>query len=203
MRKSIGLIVALALTGPAAPTVADAGNISGRAGGTDGDTIEIHGHQRAALALSDKIGQRAISCEQRDVDRYRRIVAVCRPDNEDLNGSLVSEGWTAAYRRFSTDYVPAEKAARSAKRAIWAGASTTPEESRRGKNGESATKPSKTEQPAECVIKGNISRRTGERIYHVPGGEYYDVTRIDRLKGERWFCSEAEAKAAGWRRSTR
>lgn len=201
MRKSIGLLVALVLTGPAAPTVADAGNISGRAGEIDGDTMEIHGNQRAALALSDKIGQRTASCEQRDVDRYRRIVAVCRADNEDLNGWLVSEGWAVAYRRFSTDYVPAENAARSAKHAIWAGTSTPPEESRRGKNGESATKPSKTKQPAECVIKGNISRRTGERIYHVPGGEFYDRTRIDRLEGERWFCSEEEAKAAGWRRS--
>lgn len=52
-----------------------------------------------------------------------------------------------------------------------------------------------------CNIKGNISYYTGERIYHVPGQEYYFVTRIDPLKGERWFCSEHEAQAAGWRRS--
>ena len=53
-----------------------------------------------------------------------------------------------------------------------------------------------------CRIKGNISR-SGERIYHVPGGRWYEATRIDPLKGERWFCSEAEARAAGWRRSRR
>lgn len=52
----------------------------------------------------------------------------------------------------------------------------------------------------QCNIKGNISRR-GERIYHVPGGRYYDATWINPLLGERWFCSEAEATAAGWRRS--
>lgn len=57
-------------------------------------------------------------------------------------------------------------------------------------------------ETGECLIKGNISR-SGERIYHVPGGRWYDVTRIDRLRGERWFCSEAEARAAGWRRSRR
>ncbi len=53
-----------------------------------------------------------------------------------------------------------------------------------------------------CLIKGNISR-SGERIYHVPGGRWYDATRIDPRKGERWFCSEAEARAAGWRRAKR
>lgn len=52
----------------------------------------------------------------------------------------------------------------------------------------------------ECNIKGNVSTR-GERIYHVPGQKYYDETRISRSHGERWFCSEEEARAAGWRRS--
>ncbi len=52
-----------------------------------------------------------------------------------------------------------------------------------------------------CSIKGNISHNTGERIYHVPGQQYYDETRISLWKGERWFCSEQEARKAGWRKS--
>src|SRR5688500_1093507 len=44
-----------------------------------------------------------------------------------------------------------------------------------------------------CNIKGNISR-SGEPIYHVPGQEYYSVTFINLLKGERWFCSEEAAR---------
>lgn len=52
-----------------------------------------------------------------------------------------------------------------------------------------------------CKIKGNISPNTGEKIYHVPGQEYYSVTRIRDDNGERWFCSEAEARAAGWRKA--
>ena len=51
-----------------------------------------------------------------------------------------------------------------------------------------------------CVIKGSVFS-SGDRIYQVPGGEYYAATRINPAKGERWFCSEAEATAAGWRRS--
>lgn len=55
---------------------------------------------------------------------------------------------------------------------------------------------------SSCDIKGNISS-SGERIYHVPGQKYFRVTAVNRLRGVRWFCSEAEARAAGWRRARR
>ena len=54
-----------------------------------------------------------------------------------------------------------------------------------------------------CVIKGNISYATGEKIYHLPGMEDYESTVIDPTRGERWFCTEAEAKANGWRKAPR
>jgi len=54
-----------------------------------------------------------------------------------------------------------------------------------------------------CDIKGNISINTGERIYHVPGQEHYWETKISPQYGERWFCSEEEARAAGWRKARR
>ena len=47
-----------------------------------------------------------------------------------------------------------------------------------------------------CNIKGDVSIDSGERIYHVPGQKFYEETRISPLHGERWFCSEAEARAA-------
>lgn len=52
-----------------------------------------------------------------------------------------------------------------------------------------------------CRIKGNVSMNTGERIYHVPGQQYYTETVISPSKGERYFCSEWEAWFAGWRKS--
>ena len=51
-----------------------------------------------------------------------------------------------------------------------------------------------------CDIKGNISLE-GEKIYHVPGGEFYSATTINPEYGERWFCTQAEAVANGWRKS--
>jgi hypothetical protein len=35
----------------------------------------------------------------------------------------------------------------------------------------------------------------------VPGGRFYDRTKINEGAGERWFCSEEDALAAGWRRA--
>ncbi|MBD2497154.1 cold shock domain-containing protein [Nostoc sp. FACHB-280] len=54
-----------------------------------------------------------------------------------------------------------------------------------------------------CMIKGNISIATGNKFYHLPGMEDYGSTVIDPLKGERWFCTEKEAIAAGWRKAPR
>jgi len=52
-----------------------------------------------------------------------------------------------------------------------------------------------------CYIKGNISIDTREKIYHLPGQKWYDETVIFPGYGERWFCTEQEAIANGWRRS--
>ena len=53
----------------------------------------------------------------------------------------------------------------------------------------------------DCKIKGNVSFNSREKIYHVPGQQDYNVTRISPDYGERWFCSEAEARSAGWRKA--
>jgi len=54
--------------------------------------------------------------------------------------------------------------------------------------------------PEACRIKGNINLQ-GERIYHVPGGAWYQKTHVNIERGDRWFCTEEEARRAGWRRS--
>ena len=199
--------------------------ISGSAKVIDGDTIKIgsarirlHGIDApesaqvckaddksyrcgtsATLALARRIGNRSVSCEERDRDRYGRVVAVCRAGGEDLNGWLVSEGLALAYRRYSADYVGHEQAARDARRGLWRGEFVKPWQWRKGKR--MAGEKTAGAAPGSCRIKGNISRK-GKRIYHLPGGRYYAATKINEGKGERWFCSEREAKDAGWRRSS-
>ena len=47
-----------------------------------------------------------------------------------------------------------------------------------------------------CRIKGNIG--SSGKVYHVPGRSGYAKTKIDESQGERWFCTEDDARAAGW-----
>lgn len=62
--------------------------------------------------------------------------------------------------------------------------------------------PDPTPAPPCEIIKGNISRN-GEKIYHVPGGASYGQVKINEKAGEKFFCSEEEAVAAGWRKAQR
>jgi hypothetical protein len=49
-----------------------------------------------------------------------------------------------------------------------------------------------------CAIKGNVNSK-GDRIYHVPGWRDYDRTTIKPEEGDRWFCTDQEARDAGFR----
>ena len=129
---------------------------------------------------------------------------------------MVAGGWALAFRRYSDIYVGQEKAARASQAGMWSGAFIAPWDWR-GRSpqtkilGASSVpinaqqhllpKPVASAIPTTgCRIKGNISRN-GKRIYHVPGQKDYDKTKITESQGERWFCTEKEAQAAGWRRA--
>ena len=62
-----------------------------------------------------------VICEKKDMDRYKRIVAICYYDNKDLNKLMVKNGWAIAYRKYSKDYVDDENFARLNKLGIWKG----------------------------------------------------------------------------------
>lgn len=52
----------------------------------------------------------------------------------------------------------------------------------------------------DCTIKGNT--RAGEKYYYLPSCGQYDQVLVDRAYGDRWFCTESEAKKAGFTPAT-
>lgn len=184
----------------------------------DGDTIDIgetryrihgidapeHGQKCSALSalwpcgkqatarLAALIEGRSIACDPIEGDGRGRIVAICRADGEDIGAAMVESGFAWAFTRYSDDYVGAETRARRARRGVWR-APTEPAWEYRANRWRVAEQ----EAPAGCPIKGNISRNG--RIYHPPSSPWYSRTKISPEKGERWFCSEDEAVASGWR----
>ena len=136
------------------------------------------------------------TCEPLDEDRYGRIVARCFVGDVDIGKTLVLEGFAFAYRKYSLEYDLDEKAAYVADRGVHDFVMQSPARYRLTRiKGRVADDPN-------CQIKGNISAK-GKHIYHLPGQKYYDRTGINEAKGERWFCSEAQALASGWRRAKR
>jgi endonuclease YncB( thermonuclease family) len=151
----------------------------------------------SAAFLRDLLTKGNVSCQSTGKDRYGRTLGVCEVGSLEINREMVRAGWALAYRHYSDRYVDDEDTARIAHNGMWRGTFQPPWGWRhRNEHVEIG------DSPKGCRIKGNISMK-GERIYHVPGGEFYDGTQIHESKGERWFCSESEAQAAGWRRSRR
>ena len=150
----------------------------------------------AAAALRARIGPDEVTCQGDSRDRYQRLIGFCDfSDGADLNGWVVRQGHALAYRKYSTAYVEAENEAKAEGLGIWVGEFEAPWQWRRNSRLEAAKR-----STGNCKIKGNIGRG-GERIYHVPIGRSYGRTKINESKGERWFCSEKEAREAGWRRA--
>lgn len=179
--------------------------------------------QTAAKALAEFLAaSRPTRCIQSGTDQYGRVIGSCfRADGEDVSRWLVRHGHALDWPHYSKGrYLPEQQAAQREKAGIWAGEFTEPWEWRHQKRsaeaeGASAVSEARTEPASSstallstangvigaCQIKGNISPNTGEKIYHLPGQRYYDETRVSLKNGERYFCSEEDAQAAGWRRS--
>ncbi len=167
--------------------------------------------EAAAAKLRALVAGRTVSCTRKDEDSYGRMVAVCSNGTADLGAEMVTAGLALAYRQYGDDYVDEEDAARAARRGLWAGEFTPPWELRRSQDGgaqpprarhasppaRQSRSPAAPQNTTRCAIKGNIS--DNGKIYHLPGSARYDETRIDASKGERWFCTEQDARSAGWR----
>jgi len=141
-----------------------------------------------------QLSAKGVSCVGSEFDAYDRLIASCMADKADIGQTMVLNGMALAYRRFSKRYVADEAIARNARRGVWEGPFVEPWQWRKEKWQEAGT----TASSPGCPIKGNISSN-GDRIYHAPWSRSYNKTRINEAKGERWFCDEAEAIAAGWR----
>ena len=146
----------------------------------------------AARELARLTAGRTVECRHHGIDKYGRMLGICYADGQDLNELMVRRGFAWAFVKYSQIYVTAEAEARAAKVGIWQG-EAEPAWDYRTRRWAGA----EDEAPKGCAIKGNVSRNG--HIYHVPWSAWYDKVKIEPARGERWFCTEAEAVAAGWR----
>jgi len=143
---------------------------------------------------------------QDDRDKYGRLLRyVFLPAGINVNATLVESGFAYEYSydnryQFRDEFLADQRSAQSGGVGLWSAAACG---GQRLPQGSAVTTSVAASPPAPlpsdgCVIKGNINGK-GEKIYHVPGDDSYDDTVVTPVKGERYFCSEADAIAAGWR----
>ena len=210
-------VPALASTDQAMPPVLS--TISGYAIVVDGDTIDIDGQRirlegidapetaqtcsttsgsswpcgrAAAKALTALVAAGDVACDSTGNDKYGRFLGICYTDGRDINAVMIDTGMAWAFTRYSTLYATRETAARAAKIGVWQGTAEAPWDYRH-----KGWQVSEVAAPQGCAIKGNISH--SGQIYHMPWSPWYDKVKVEASRGERWFCSEADAIAAGWR----
>lgn len=164
--------------------------------------VECYGRE-ASKRNSQLVEGKTVELEKdvSETDQYRRLLRYVWVNGEMVNAILVGEGYAVATTyppdvRYQQLFLDLQRQARQEGQGLWSAClipTVCPPEG------------PVCDYSATCepVIKGNISKTTGEKIYHVPGGEFYDKTVIDDAAGERWFCKEQEAVEAGWRRSKR
>jgi len=150
---------------------------------------------KSKQALSSLLVGKDIRVVVQTIDRYGRTVGRPYIGSLDVCEEMIRLGAAWVYRQYVIDdsLFDVESEAKNARRGVWGlseSQNMAPWEWRRSGGNESA--------PEGCLIKGNINSK-GDKIYHVPGRSSYGGTKINEAKGERWFCSEDEAKAAGWR----
>ena len=164
-------------------------------------------------ALIDHTAGAAWTCRGSGKDRFGRLLADCAVNGENIGAWMVRNGWVMSFVRYSHMYDQEEADARSAKIGLWSGAFIAPWEWRNRTGGttvlgavavpvdaqKSLLSPRSSEEAPspDCIIKGNVNRR-GFCIYHLPGSHFYEQVNM-KVNGKRWFCSTADAEAAGCR----
>ncbi|MCX6796553.1 MAG: thermonuclease family protein [Candidatus Falkowbacteria bacterium] len=160
--------------------------------------VECFGQEASANAKKILSGQKIrieADSSQDDRDKYGRLLRyVWRADGLFYNLEAIKQGYAYEYTynlpyQYQAEFKAAQKFAEENQLGLWAESACADH-----------TKIASSTTNGNCSIKGNISSR-GEKIYHLPNCPYYQQTVIDASKGEKWFCSEAEAIQAGWRKA--
>ena len=75
----------------------------------------------SAKTLLNLVGDQEVACEQRRIDHFGRVFAVCKIGEADINRALVEAGMAVALPKETADYVAAEAAAKAEGIGVWRG----------------------------------------------------------------------------------
>ena len=141
--------------------------------------------QQAFAKLDTLLKKRKVQLKEPLVDHFGRVVALVYVDGKLINEIMIREGF-AAYRSEPGSgkeaMLAAHDYAKTRKIGIYSSACTDD-----------------APPDPKCAIKGNNDLDRDELLYLTPDCPYYDQVIIKRFEGDQWFCTEAQAKKAGFK----
>lgn len=161
--------------------------------------------------LSALIAGKGVTLEsepQDDRDSFGRLLRYITFNGQDIGAAMIRDGYAGSYRKYPHPRIEAynaiEATAKARRAGLWSVCASPTTISSQAAVAAPTAQPTAQEPPAQtggegCVIKGNVNDK--KRIYHLPGCGSYNQTKIKPEEGDRWFCTEAEAQAAGFRKA--
>lgn len=155
-----------------------------RVAATEAPELDRCGGGEAKEALEKLIMKKPVYLKVTYRDPYQRLVSLVYVNGKFVNKEMLVRGYSYYARGtegFSDELRQAGEVAREKKLGLFS---------------DSCTQLTNKQKPS-CNIKGNT--RNGD-IYYVPDCGVYDNVEVQLYLGDRWFCTEAEAKRAGFRK---
>ncbi len=143
--------------------------------------------EAAKKRLEELIQNQKLTIIDKGKDVFGRNLAIIHVGDLSINEALLTEGMAVYDGKENADDVnlqemeKAVKEAELAKRGVWS---------------------SRCYQPnPKCVIKGNYRQSDNTKIYHLPSCYNYNKVTVNPVGSDKWFCGEAEAIKAGFKKS--
>ena len=171
----------------------------------DGDTIILENKTRLRLRQIDApeltncggeeakefinllVNGKFVTIKEQIPDQMGRAMALIYVGKILVNEKLLDAGWARYHSDQTTKTTILKKVADTAKTNKLGIFSTL------------CLQETNLEKP-NCVIKGNFEnkRASGRKLYYLPNCAQYKFVLVEKDLGERWFCTEKEAIAAGY-----
>jgi len=157
----------------------------------DAPELEYCGGMEAKELLEKLVKGKKIVIQEKILDQQGRALALIYVGNELINKKILETGWA----RYHHD--------KSNKEELLKSVGNEAKEKRLGVYSEKCYQKDINPENPGCIIKGNIDKNkyVDNKKYYFPGCAQYKFTIVEKDLGEDWFCTEAEAQQAGFKKA--
>lgn len=155
----------------------------------DSPELGLCGSNEAKSALEKIILKKRVELKDYFTDQYGRIEAFVYVGNIFVNNQMVKEGWA----KFDSN--------KSSQAEILKLSFQNAQNNNKGVFSPLCRQKNNSDNP-KCNIKGNIGKDNSEKIYFYPGCQSYEMTLVEKDRGEEWFCTEKDAVSKGYKKGS-